>query len=80
MSKYVQPNESGPFDRAMRLEELQALGDPLARLDEVIDWTLFDPVFERLPRGEPKGLGGRPAFAPAMMFKALISQSLYQLK
>ena len=58
MSKDVQPNESGLFDKATRLEELPAMGDPLARLDEVIDWTLFDPVFERLPRGEPKGLGG----------------------
>ncbi|KAB2643562.1 MAG: transposase, partial [Verrucomicrobia bacterium] len=34
---------------------------------------------ERLPTVEPKGLGGRPAFAPAMMFKALVIQNLYQL-
>jgi IS5 family transposase len=79
MSKYIEPKEGGLFDKAMRLEDLQAMGDPLVRLDEVIDWTLFGPVFERLPRVEPKGLGGRPAFAPAMMFKALIIQSLYQL-
>ena len=45
----------------------------------MIDWTLFDPVFKRLPKAEPKGPGGRPAFAPAMMFKALIMQSFYQL-
>ena len=63
----------------MRLEELQEMGDPLARLDEVIDWTLFEAVFERIPKAEPKGLGGRPAFAPAMMFKALVIQNLYQL-
>ena len=79
MSKYLRPNESGLFDKAMRLEELQALGDPLARLDEVIDWSLFDVVFERIPKAEPKGLGGRPAFAPAMMFKALVIANLYQL-
>jgi len=79
MSKYIQPNESGLFDKAMRLEELHDMGDPLARLDEVIDWTLFGAVFERLPKAEPKGLGGRPAFAPAMMFKALLIQNLYQL-
>ena len=64
MSKYLQPNESGLFDKAMRLEELHAMGDPLARLDEVVDWTLFDAVFECIPRVEPKGLGGRPSFAP----------------
>ena len=77
MRQYVQPNERGLFDKAMRLEELQSLGDPLARRDDVIDWTLFDPVFERLAKTEPKGPGGRPPFAPAMMFKALIMHSLY---
>jgi len=79
MSKYRQANESGLFDQAVRLEELSAMGDPLAKLDEVIDWKLFAAVFERLPKVEPKGLGGRPAFAPALMFKALVIQNLYQL-
>lgn len=79
MSKYLEPRESGLFDKAIRLEELHAMGDPLARLDEVMDWTLFEAVFARLPKAEPKGLGGRPAFAPAMMFKALVIQNLYQL-
>lgn len=79
MSKYLQPNERGLFDKAMRLEEWHAMGDPLAKLDAVIDWMLFAAVFERLPTVEPKGLGGRPAFAPAMMFQALVIQNLYQL-
>ncbi len=79
MSKYLQPNERGLFDKAMRLEEWHAMGDPLAKLDAVIDWMLFAAVFERLPKVEPKGLGGRPAFAPAMMFQALVIQNLYQL-
>jgi IS5 family transposase len=79
MTKYIQPKESGLFDKAMRLEELDQMGDPLARLDEVIDWTLFDPVLERLPKVEPKGLGGRPPFAPALMFKAMVIQNIYQL-
>lgn len=79
MSKYIEPNESGLFDKAARLEELHEMGDPLARLDEVIDWTLFTPVFERIPKAEPRGLGGRPAFRPLMMFKALVIQNLYQL-
>ena len=50
-----------------------------ARLDEVIDWTLFAAVFERIPRIEPKGPGGRPPFVPLIMFKAMVLQSLYQL-
>ena len=79
MSKYIQPNESGLFDKAVRLEELHAMGDPLARLDEVIDWKLFEPVFERIPKAEPKAPGGRPSLAPAMMFKALVIANLDQL-
>ena len=79
MPKYIKPNESGLFDKAMRLEELHEMGDPLGRLDEVIDWGLFDPVFARFPKAEPKGLGGRPSFAPAMMFKAIVIANLYQL-
>ena len=79
MSKYLQSNESGLFDKAMRLEELHAMGDPLARLDEVMDWSLLEPVLERIPKAEPKGLGGRPACAPVMMFKALVIQNLDQL-
>ena len=57
MSKYVEPNESGLFDKAARLKELHEMGDPLARLDEVIDWALFAPVFARIPKAEPKGPG-----------------------
>ena len=79
MSKYLQPGESGLFDKAVRLEELSAMGDPLAKLDEVIDGTVFAAVFERIPKAEPKGLGGRPAFAPTMIFKALVIANLYRL-
>ncbi len=79
MSKYIEPNESGLFDKMARLEELHEMGDPLARLDEVIEWTLFEPVLDRIPKPEPKGLGGRPSFHPLMMFKALVIQSLYNL-
>ena len=76
MSKYVEPNESGLFDKAARLEELHEMGDPLARLDEAIDWALFAQVFARLSKAEPKGPGGRSPFDPRMMFKALIIQNL----
>ena len=79
MTKYVESNEGGLFDKAARLEELHGMGDPLARLDQVIDWTLFEPVFARIPRAEPRGPGGRPPYRPLLMFKALVIQNLYQL-
>lgn len=55
------------------------MGDPLTRLDEVVDWTIFQPVLDCLPRPEPKGPGGRPAFCPLIMFKAMVIANLYQL-
>ena len=101
MGKYVRANESGLFDKVQRLEELQAMGDPLSRLDGVIDrkaalplaqigdplsrldgvidWRVFEPVFARIPRAEPRGPGGRPGCPPLMMFKAIVLASLSQL-
>ena len=80
MSKYIQRKESGLFDKAARLEELHELGDPVARLDEVMAWTLFETVSAyRLPKSKPKGPGGRPAFCPQMMFKVLVIANLYNL-
>lgn len=80
MSKYIQRKESGLFDKAARLEELHELGDPIARLDEVMAWTLFETVSAyRLPKSKPKGPGGRPAFCPQMMFKVLVIANLYKL-
>ena len=57
------------------------MGDPLAALNAVMDWTIFDPVLARLPRAETKAPGGRPAYPPAthLVFKILVLQSLYGL-
>jgi IS5 family transposase len=79
MSKFLSQKSSGFFDRSDRLNDLLELGDPLARLDSVIDWTCFEPVLARLPVATPKGPGGRPAYAPLFMFKVLVIQSLFNL-
>ena len=79
MPHYINANEPGLFDVEERLEELRVLGDPLRRLDDVIDWAVFDPVLAQLPKAEPKGPGGRPGFRPLMMFKVLVIAHLYNL-
>lgn len=79
MPHYINANEPGLFDVEERLEELHALGDPLRRLDDVIDWAVFEPVLAQLPQAEPKGPGGRPGFRPLMMFKVLVIAHLYNL-
>ncbi len=79
MKKHIEPKRAGLFDRMERLEDLDKLNDPLGRLDNVIDWDIFMPVLERIPKREPKGAGGRPAWPPMLMFKALIISHLYNL-
>jgi transposase, IS5 family len=78
-SRYVQPANSGLFDADERLEQLRAMGDPLAALDAMMDWSIFEPVLARISAAEPKGPGGRPAYHPMLMFKILVLQSLYGL-
>jgi len=78
-SRYIQPVASGFFDGHHRLKQLHSLGDPLAALNAVMDWTIFVPVLARIPRAEPKAPGGRPAYLPLTLFKILVLQSLYGL-
>lgn len=78
-SGYIQPVALGLFDAQQRLEQIRGMGDPLAALDAVMDWGIFIPVLGRIPRAEPKAPGGRPAYAPLLMFKILVLQSLYGL-
>lgn len=78
-SRYIQPVAPGFFDGHQRLAQIQSLGDPLAALNAVMDWTIFVPVLARIPRAEPKAPGGRPAYPPLTLFKILVLQSLYGL-
>ena len=78
-ARYIQSAPLGLFDAQDRLEEIRKLGDPLAALDGVMDWTIFLPVLARIPRAEPKAPGGRPAYPPLLLFKILVLQSFYGL-
>lgn len=73
----------GFFDIQFRLEELDQCGDPLTKLNELVDWELFrNDLIEarRYARGrEKKTTAGRKPHDPIMMFKILIIQSLYNL-
>ncbi len=66
--------QRGFFDEQDRLEELSRLGDPLERLNRVIDWEAFRPCLNRVFKKEAKGPGGRPPFDYVLMFKILILQ------
>ena len=76
---YLKPAENGLFDSMERLARIDAMGDPLINLNNIMDWGIFTPVLAQLPQPEPKGPGGRPGFHPHFMFKILVLQSVYGL-
>jgi IS5 family transposase len=71
--------QRGLFDETDRHQQLDGMGDPLARLNAVIDWSLFLDTLRRVFAKEQKGAGGRPPFDYVMMFKILVLQRLYNL-
>jgi IS5 family transposase len=74
-------NPLGLFDDQFLMEKLTKLGDPLQKLNDYIDWKIFELPIEKSFIDENKDLskGGRPPFSKLMMFKALIIQSLYNI-
>jgi IS5 family transposase len=74
-------NPIGLFDDHFLLEKLTKLGDPLQKLNEYIDWRIFETPINEVFKDNGKDLskGGRPPFSRLMLFKALLIQSLYNL-
>lgn len=72
----VQP---GFFDLEDRHALLQRLGDPLPKLNEVVDWETFRPLLKKLRKKKDRRKGGRPAFDEVLMLKVLVLQQLYNL-
>ena len=62
----------GCFDVELRGPWLEAKGNPLSRLDAVIDWESFRPLLAQALAKPAKGPGGRPAHDPLKMFKLLV--------
>jgi len=77
--RYIEKAERGLFDAMDRMSQIDRMGDPLANLNRIMNWDVFVPVLDEIPKAEPKGPGGRPAFHPMFMFKVLVLQSLYGL-
>ena len=69
----------GIFDEIERLERLSELGDPLTRLNQVMNWEMFRPVLQEAFQKDRKGPGGRPPYDYVMMYKVLVLQKLYKL-
>ena len=72
-------SQPGLFDQQIILKRRDKKGDPLARLNSVVDWHIFLPAIEAALKTNRKSAAGRKAFEPLLMFRILILQSLYKL-
>ena len=77
------------FDLENRYAGLSEAGDPLERLNAVIEWEIFRPLLERIDAKERKNAAGRKPICRVLMFmssrggipwgKLLILQRLHNL-
>ena len=61
MKTYRSAPALGFFDVELRVQWLEAKGNPLSRLDAVIDWESFRPVLAQALAKPAQGPGGRAA-------------------
>jgi IS5 family transposase len=67
------------FDLENRYASLSEAGDPLERLNAIIDWEIFRSILERIDDKERKSSAGRKPTCRILMFKLLILQRLHNL-
>ena len=68
------------FEEEARMEKISKIGDPLEKLNRVINWEKFRNILkEAVVRKETRCKGGRPPYDEVMMFKILVLQRLYNL-
>ena len=67
----------GLFDIEFRLDKIDKNGDPLVKLNKIINWKMFRPQLEKLRQKERKSEAGAKGYDPVLMFKILVLQSLY---
>jgi IS5 family transposase len=70
---------SGLFDWQTRFEQLDNGGDPLVKLNQIVNWEQFRSPLESIRDIERKSNAGRKPFDVIIMFKIMILQSLYNL-
>lgn len=71
--------QPGFFDVDERYAALSKAGDPLERLNAVVDFEVLRKPLEKALRRSDRNKGGRPPYDPVLMFKVLVLQALYNL-
>jgi len=77
---YKTKGEKGFFDEQFTIERLSAIGNPLEKISNVIDFESFRITLEsKLLNTEKKNNAGAKPFDVVMMFKIMILQRYYGL-
>ena len=71
--------QPGFFDISNPYKSLSKFGDPLEKINDVVDFEFFRQQLEHALYQSDRSKGGRPPYDAALMFKILILQSLYSL-
>ena len=66
-------------DAMERFEKKFQEKDPLLALKAAVDWSIFEDDLRKFRKSLHTHETGRPPFSPALMFKILVLQSLYNL-
>ena len=76
---YKQQGNIGLFDNDEAIEKLNAMGNPLAKLTDVLDFEIFRETLESgLSKKKMTNAGAKP-YDPVLMFKILVLQRMNHL-
>ena len=73
------PKQLGFWSVEDRLRELSEQGDPLEKLQQIVDFELFRPVLMEALGGGERLKGGRPPFDAVLKLKMLHLQAQHGL-
>lgn len=67
------------FDEENRYEQITKLGDPLEKLNSVMNWEIFRAKLTKVCQKEDYTKGGRPPIDVIVKFKATVLRRIYNL-
>lgn len=65
------------FGADTQLIRLSKMGDPLEKINAIINWEVFRPILQKRVRKEDYSKGGRPPFDVILMFKMAMLQDFH---
>ena len=67
------------FDEENKYEQITKLGDPLEKLNSIMEWEMFRAKLTKVCQKEDYTKGGRPPIDVIIKFKASVLRRIYNL-